>query len=156
MAMAACGRTSHTMVRGLIWDGLRVRSLCIAHNRSYMAEESPDLCLAGVTIFCSSSRQWLKLSVAELSDTTSNYCGQLLGAVIALLILCAALEGLPQPHPHATLLCNNQGILSHGNSHLMALLEKQKQVDIICLVKFLSGSNNCRAPWEWVEGHAVG
>jgi hypothetical protein len=75
--------------------------------------------------------------------------------VIALLILHAASNGLPHPLPQPTLFCNNRGVLSHGNSHLMALLEKQKQADIICLVKFLSSSNNCRATWEWVEGHAV-
>jgi hypothetical protein len=37
----------------------------------------------------------------------------------------------------------------------MALPLKQKQADIIPLVKFLRGSNNCRATWEWVEGHVV-
>jgi hypothetical protein len=120
-----------------------------------MAEESPNLCLARVIIFCSSSQQWLKLSVAELSDTASNYRGELLGTVIALMILRAASDGLPQPLPHATLFCDNWGILLHGNNHLTAPPEKQKQADIICLVKFLSGSNNCRATWEWVEGHAV-
>jgi hypothetical protein len=39
----------------------------------------------------------LKSSVAELSDAASNYCRELLGAVFALLILCAASKGLPQP-----------------------------------------------------------
>ncbi len=91
----------------------------------------------------------------ELSDAVSNYRRELLGAVIALLIHHAASDGLPQPLPHATLFCDNRGILSHGNNHLMALPEKQKQADIICLVKFLSGSNDCRATWEWVEGHVV-
>jgi hypothetical protein len=37
----------------------------------------------------------------------------------------------------------------------MALPEKQKQADIIRLVKYLCSSNNCRVTWEWVEGHAV-
>jgi hypothetical protein len=111
--------------------------------------------LVGVIIFCSSTRQWLKSSVAELSDTASNYGRELLRAVIALLILHAAYKGLPQPLPHATLFCNNWGIHSHGNSHLTAIPEKQKQADIICLVKFLCSSSNCRATWEWVEGHTV-
>jgi hypothetical protein len=131
-----------------IWDKLHGRSLCIAHNESYMSEESPDLCLVGVIIFCSSTQQWLKLSVAELSDAANNYCRELLGALIALLILRAVSDGLPQPLPPTTLFCNNRGVLSHGNSHLTALPEEQKQADIICLVKFLSGSNNCRATWE--------
>jgi hypothetical protein len=95
------------------------------------------------------------LSVAELSDTANNYCRELLGAVIELPILWVASKGLPQPLLHATLLCNNWGILSHGNSHLTALPEKQKQADIIRLVTFLRSSNNCRSTWEWVEGHGV-
>jgi hypothetical protein len=97
----------------------------------------------------------LKSPVAELSAAANNYCRELLGAVIALLILHAASDGLPHQLPHATLFCNNGGILSHGISHLTVLLEKPKQADIICLVKFLSSSNDCRATWEWVEGHAV-
>jgi hypothetical protein len=80
---------SYDSDREWIQDGLRGGSLCIAHNGSYMAEESTNLCLVGVIIFCLSSRQWLKL-FAELSDAASNYCGELLGAVIALLILHAA------------------------------------------------------------------
>ncbi len=65
----------------------------------------------------------------ELLDAASNYHGELLGAVIALLILCATSEGLLQPLLHATLFWDNWGIFSHGKSHLMALpvLEKQKQ-----------------------------
>jgi hypothetical protein len=41
-----------------IQDGLGGGSLSIAHDGSYMAEESPDLCSVGVIIFCSSTRQW--------------------------------------------------------------------------------------------------
>jgi hypothetical protein len=100
-----------------IWDGLCGGSLCIAHDGSYMAEKTPGFCLAGVIIFCSSSQQWLKLSVTELSDTASNYCRELLGAVITLLILLAALDGLLQPLPHATLFCNNQGVLNSDNNN---------------------------------------
>jgi hypothetical protein len=91
----------------------------------------------------------------ELSDTAINYCRELLGAVIALLILCAASKGLSQPPTYPTLFCDNRGILSHGNSHLTALPERQKQADIIRLVKYLCGSNDCRATWEWVEVHAM-
>ncbi len=82
-----------------IWDGLCGGFLCIAHDGSYMVEESPNLCSEGVIIFCSSTRQWLKSSVVELSDAASNYQGELLGAVNALLILRAASNGIAQPLP---------------------------------------------------------
>jgi hypothetical protein len=47
-------------------------------------------------------------------------------------------------------------MLSHRNSHLRALPEKQKQADIIHLMKFLSGSNDCRAMWDFPpKGHLL-
>jgi hypothetical protein len=70
--------------------GLLHGLLCIAHDGSFMAEESTKHCLAGVIIYCRSSRQWVKSSIAKSSEATSNYCGELLGAVIALLILWAS------------------------------------------------------------------
>jgi hypothetical protein len=82
-----------------IRTGVIVGSLCIAHDGSYMAKESTSLCLAGIIIFCQSLRQWLKGSVAKSSDATSNYRGKLLGAVIALLILCTAAANLILPFP---------------------------------------------------------
>jgi hypothetical protein len=105
MAMAACERTSCTMVT----------------ESGFGMDYSADLCVSHTTgpTWCKnhhlSSQPWFKLSVAELSDAANNYCGELLGAVIALLILCAALEELPQPLPHAILFCNNRGVLSHRN-----------------------------------------
>jgi hypothetical protein len=35
------------------------------------------------------------------------------------------------------------------------LPEKQKQADLICLIKLLSASSNITPTWEWVEGHVV-
>ncbi len=59
------------------------------------------------------------------------------------------------PSPLVVLYCNNWGVLSHGNNPLPSLLQKQKQVDLIQLIKFISGTNNGKVGWEWVEGHAV-
>ncbi len=75
------------------WIGQAVRTglLRIAHDGSYMLETSSIICLAGVVMYCKTSRCWLKLSIAEKSDAASNYRGELLGAVMALLILWAAM-----------------------------------------------------------------
>jgi hypothetical protein len=67
-----------------IQEGIVSGSLCIAHDKSYMAEQSDSLCLAGIIMYCCTSRQWLKMSLAESSDTASNYRGELLGAVTTL------------------------------------------------------------------------
>jgi hypothetical protein len=129
--------------------------LCIAHDGSFMAEESTKHCFAGVIIYCRSSRQWLESSIAESIEAESNYCGEPLGAVIALLILRASSHNLTWPLPAITLFCDNRGVLSHGNNPYTALPEKQKQADLKCLIKLLSASNNVTPTWEWVEGHGV-
>jgi hypothetical protein len=53
------------------------------------------------------------------------------------------------------LFCDNNGVLSHGNSPQSSLPEKQQQADLIRLIKHLSTSSICPILWEWVEGHAV-
>jgi hypothetical protein len=130
-------------------------SLYITHDGLYMSEQSDSLCLAGIIMDCHTSWQWLKMSLAESSDAASKYRSKFLGAVATLLILQAASEGLA-PLPHSTeLFCDNKCIISHGNSPLTALLEKQRQADLIRLIKYLAGTNDCRTTWEWVEGHTV-
>jgi hypothetical protein len=79
--------------------GIEMGTLCIAHDESYMAEEAANLCSTGVVIFCQWSWQRLKVSNAERSNAASNYCGELLGAVISLLILHAASVGIVPPIP---------------------------------------------------------
>jgi hypothetical protein len=106
-------------------------------------------------MYCRGTKQWLKASAAERSDGASNYQGELLGTVVAQLILRAASVTLVTPLPTTALHCDNHGVISHSNSPLMSLPEKQKQSDLIRLIKYLAGTNNDRTSWEWVEGHAV-
>jgi hypothetical protein len=120
-----------------------------------MVEESTKHCSAGVIVYCRSSIQWLKSSIAESSEAASNYWGELLGAVITLLILQASSHNLTGPLLAVTLFCDIRGVLSHGNNPYTALPEKQKQADLICLIKLLSASSNITLTWEWVKGHAV-
>ena len=138
-----------------IRDSLVLGMLYIAHDGSYMANKSSSLCSAGVIFFCRGMSKRLKVSVSERSDAAGNYRGELLGAVLALLILHAASTGLPAPYPQISLSCDNKGVLSHGNSPRMSLRDAQSQADLIRLMKHLSSSNAFRPVWEWVEGHAV-
>jgi hypothetical protein len=109
------------------WIGRAVRtgSLCIAHDGSYMPETLTIICSAGVIMYCKTSRCWLKLSIAEKSDAASNYRGELLGAVMALLILWAAMASKnTATQVQQVMLCDNRGVISHGNSPLQSLPEK--------------------------------
>jgi hypothetical protein len=109
------------------WIGRAVRtdSLRIAHDGSYMPETSTIICSASVVMNCKTSRCWLKLSIAEKSDTASNYQGELLGAVMALLILRAAMASKnTATRVQQVMLCDNRGVISRGNSPLQSLPEK--------------------------------
>ena len=127
-------------------------SICIAHD-GYMSEQSQELCSAGVVIYCRTSRQWLKAAAAISSALASNYRGELLGAVMALLIIWAAGIGLTEISP--VLHCDNRGVVTHGNKSRSALPQKQEQADLIRLIKYLVVTNPGSARWEWVEGHAI-
>jgi hypothetical protein len=138
-----------------IREGLVAGSICIAHDGLYMPKESMTLSSAGIIVYCKNTKQWLRVLVTERSNAASNYRGELLGAVLALLILRAATSTMTTPYPQTTLQCNNKGVIGHSNSPLRSLPEKQQQADMIRLVKHLASTNKCRAVWEWVEGHAV-
>ncbi len=106
-----------------------------------MVGESTDLCSAGVIIYCRTSQFWLKVSITEWLDSTSNYQGELLGTIIALLIICAASGcGIAPAVQTTVLFYDSHGVVSHGNSPLMLLPEKQKQADLIRLSKYVAGS----------------
>ena len=139
-----------------IQEGLVRGSLIFAHDGSFMASEATSLCSAGVVVLCTFSKQWLKASLAERSVCASNYRGELLGALMTLLVLKAVSSFLPPTERYAALLyCDNQGVISHGNSSLLSLPEKQRQADLIRHIKHLSQSIRTTVTWEWVEGHAV-
>jgi hypothetical protein len=113
------------------WIGHAVRKgpLYIAHNGSYMPETSTTICLAGVIMYCTISKCWLKIFIAEQSNAASNYRAELLGAVVALLILrVAAANKDTVAQLQQVLLCDNRGVISHGNSLFQSLLEKQNIV----------------------------
>ena len=120
------------------------------------AKESTKICSAMIVNYCWALWCWLKASVAEESDSASNYPGMLLCAVLALMILQAVGADLAAPSPAVILHCNNHGVLLHGNNPLLLLPQKQKQANLIRLIKFLSSTNSCKLTW-WgcVKGHAL-
>ena len=97
----------------------------------------------------------LKAAAAEVSDAASNYRGELLGAVMVLLVLCAAGAGIVDAGVIAALHCDNLGVVNHRNRVLMSSTQKQVQADLLRLIKYLVATNPGNARWEWGESHAV-
>jgi hypothetical protein len=122
-----------------ICDGIVGGTLIIAHGGSYMVSKLAGLCSARVIMYCRGTKQWLKASVVEWSNDASNYQGKLLGTTVALLILRTASVTLIPPLSTIVLHCNNRGVISHSNSPLLSLPEKQKQSDLIRLINLSSG-----------------
>jgi hypothetical protein len=54
-----------------IREGLCHGTISIAHDGSFMQEESLDICSAAVIMYCSSSNQLEKITVAECSESAS-------------------------------------------------------------------------------------
>ncbi len=138
-----------------IREGLCHGTISIAHDGSFIQEESLDICSAAVIMYCSSSNQWAKISVAECLESADNFCGQLLGAVIIQYIIQAAAADLPGILGLVCLYYDHQGVIAHRNSSRKVLPDKQAQSNLILLLKYLVGSNTLQLHWVWVEGHAV-
>lgn len=113
-------------------------TLYIAHDGSYMADKAPSLFSAGIIFYCRDTAKCLKVSVSKCSDAAGNYRGELLGAMLALLILHAASTGLPALYPKISLYCDNRGMLSRGN-HQADTLAKHSLLSAIDAGPIMSG-----------------
>jgi hypothetical protein len=138
-----CGLWEHLSVDGdgeWICEKTATGSLIIAHNGSYMALKAPDLCSAGVVLFCKMSKKWLKDFVTERLEVASNYCSKHLGTLISLLILRAASVTLDLLIQTVVLHCDNHSVINHGNLPLVSLPKKQRQADLIRHIKHLASA----------------
>jgi hypothetical protein len=110
-----------------IREGLLRGTILIAHDGSFMHEESLDICSAAVIMYCSSSNQWAKISVAEYLESANNFHSKLLGAVAVIIqyILQAAAADLPGVLGLVCLYFDNQGVIAHENMAWKLLPDKQ-------------------------------
>jgi hypothetical protein len=138
-----------------IVDGLARGSLAIVHDGSFMEHLDQACCSAGGIIFCRTTRRMATYSAAERtdSDTASNYRGELLGGLLAALILKAA-SALLSGNAHPTVLaCDNMGVVIHGNERHRSLKEAQAQADIIRCFRGILASLPFAITYEHVYGH---
>jgi hypothetical protein len=112
-----------------IIDGLARGSLAIVHDGFFMEHLDKTPCLAGGIIVCKEVRRIATFSAAERTDnqTASNYRSELLGGLMAALILKAASSLLSgNAHP-AVVACDNMGVVIHGNDCHHSLCGAQSQ-----------------------------
>ena len=75
---------------GWIRRAIRMGTLVISHDGSYMPEKSSKVSGAGILAYCTSTGSSLKIGLAEKSESASSYRGEILGGILAQLILRAA------------------------------------------------------------------
>jgi hypothetical protein len=120
-----------------IYDGLRMGSLIVIHDGSYMKEVSTSISTAAVMILCIVTGLICKCIIAEHSASASSYCGEILGAIITQILLWAAVAGKMGPYPIITEDCYNNGVVLHGNSQFCPLSGTQTQANVLRVMKRL-------------------
>ena len=127
----------------------------IVHDGSYMPDVTTEVSLAGVYVYCTRSKRKAKCMVAEKSCDASNYRAEILGAIVAQLIIRAASHGSSARYQSVKIYCDNLGVLSHGSNPSTSLGENQAQADLLRCLKQLVRENPMDPIFGWVEGHAV-
>jgi hypothetical protein len=113
------------------------RSLIIIHDDSYMKEISPLISSAATMIYCTIAKKRCKCTWAEKSETAGSYRGEILGGIMAQLILRAAATGYKGKIPSVGADCNNNGVITHGNTPHIPLSTNQTQADLLRIFKNL-------------------
>jgi hypothetical protein len=120
-----------------ILEGMLNRSLVIIHNGPYMKEISPLISSAATMIYCTVAKKLCKCSWAEKSESAGSYQGEILGGIMTQLILKAATTGYKGKIPSVGADCDNNGVVTHGNTPNIPLQTNQTQANLLCIFKNL-------------------
>jgi hypothetical protein len=132
---------------------IRMGTLVISHDGSYMPDTSSTVSGAGILTHCTSTGNSLKIGLAEKSESASSYRGEILGGILAQLILRAATGGTACKNCEVKVHCDNRGVLSHGRDKDMRLKENQSQADALMCMKKLTRSNAAGTKHVWAKAH---
>ena len=91
--------------------------------------------------------------MAEKSGSASSYRGEILGSILAQLVLRAATGKTSCGNCVVKVHCDNKGVLSHGNSDIMRLKENQSQADALVQMRKLQEDNAVDTDYVWVKAH---
>ncbi len=137
-----------------ILDGMLAQSLIIIHDGSYMKEISPDICSAATMIYCLITWYWCKCTWAERSASSESYREEILGKIMTQLILNAASSSYKVCINPVVVNCDNNGVMSHGNTPLRSLPTNQPQAYVLCVFKHLVLIQPFPVELKYVQSHA--
>jgi hypothetical protein len=136
-----------------ILGGMLAQSLIIIHDGSYMKEISPDICSAATMIYCLIARYWCKYTWTKHSASSGSYRGEILGMIMTQLILNAATSSYKDCIPPVVMYCDNNGVVSHGNTTLRSLPTNQPQAEFLCVFKHLVLIQPFPVKLKYVQSH---
>ena len=140
-----------------IYTSLMGGTLVIGHDGSYQGTVATDICAGSAVIHCVSTDQYAELTWVEKSDnkTASNYRGEILGAIATQLLIKFAIEGRDiTGHKPLVLVCDNMGVVKHGNEPRNPLSEKQSQADLLGFLKNLISTSRVGMKLRHVHSHS--
>jgi hypothetical protein len=137
-----------------ILEGMMHGTLVIIHDGSYMKEICTSISSAATMIYCSSAKKRCKCTWAEKSDSAGSYRGEILGGIMTQLILKAAATGYTGKIPCVKVDCDNNGVVSHGNTPNTPLSTNQTQADLLRVFKNLVSRQSFSVKYKYVQSHA--
>ncbi len=136
-----------------ILEGMINRSLIIIHDGSYMKEIFPLISSAATMIYCTIAKKRCKCTWAEKSETAGSYQGEILGSIMTQLILRAAATGYKGKIPSVGADCDNNGVITHGNTPHIPLSTNQTQADLLRIFKNLVSIQSFAVKYKYVQSH---
>jgi hypothetical protein len=129
------------------------RSLIIIHDGSYMKEISPLISSAATMIYCTVAKKRCKCTWAEKSESAGSYKGEILGGIMTHLILNAAATGYKGKIPSVGADCDNNGVVTHGNTPNIPLQTNQTQANLLCIYKNLVPNQTFTVKYKYIQSH---
>ena len=111
------------------------------------------VCSAAFYIYCKTTKQRCKGAAAEHSTNADNYRAEILGGILIQVVLIAASQKRPSPYRLAVVECDNNGVVTHGNSPGQGLKERQAQEDALRIFKQLITDHPFEVSYKWVKAH---
>jgi hypothetical protein len=136
-----------------ILEGMINRSLIIIHDGSYMKEISPLISSAASMIYCTKAKKRCKCMWAEKSESAGSYQGEILGGIVTQLILKAAATGYKGKIPRVDADCDNNAVITHGNTPHIPLSANQTQADLLPVFKNLVSIKPFNVKYKYVQSH---
>jgi hypothetical protein len=105
-------------------------------------------------IYCTSTSSLCKCTIAEKTASAGSYWGEILGAILAQLILHTTVQGWMGPYPVAAIDCDNLGVVRHGNKPQRPLSTTQPQADVLKILKQYIAHQPFASKFLYVASHA--